>query len=121
MKEDVARRQLTEADRIAGFKRATGGFAGAGQRWKERAARGMTDAELAEALAWELGIMGGSAGPGSLSLHHQGAGLKIWISWDIRNTHQCKPAFEGKSTIAMARLVYGIKDPADTQLALFLD
>jgi len=56
--------------------------------------------------------------PGELSLTYQGAGLKIWISWDICNHAATKPTFEGKSTIAMARLVYGIKDPADRQLAL---
>jgi hypothetical protein len=30
-----------------------------------------------------------------------------------------KPTFEGKATIVMARHIYGIKDPADKQLALF--
>lgn len=110
---------LTEADRHEGFIRATGGFSCAGERWTERTARGMTDAELAEALAFELGIFGGSCGPGALHLTFQGAGLKIWISWEIHNHITTKPAFEGKSTIAMARLIYGIKDPADRQLALF--
>lgn len=112
-------RPITEADRFAGFLRATGGMSRAAERWRERAARGMTDDELAEALANELGIFGGRAGPGELSLTYQGAGLKIWISWEIQNTHTAKPTFQGKATIAMARLVYGIKDPADAQLALF--
>jgi len=114
-----ADRPLTEADKREGFIRATGGFAHAEQRWAERAARGMTDAELADALAFELGIFGGSSGPDSLSLVYQGAGLKIWISWRIQNHLTAKPVFEGKRTITMARHVYGIKDPADTQLALF--
>ena len=119
MKEDTATRRLSEEDRIAGFKKATGSMGASAERWKKRAATGLTDAELAEALAYELGIMGGSAGPNSLSLHYQGAGLKIWISWEIQNTYRTKPTFEGKSTIAMARLVYGIKDPTDIQLTLF--
>lgn len=63
--------------------------------------------------------MGGRSGPDELSLWFQGAGLKIWISWEIQNTHRTKPTFEGKSTIAMARFVYGIKDPSDIQLTLF--
>ena len=95
MREHAATRLLSEEDRIAGFIKATGGFAGSARRWKERAAKGMTDAELAEALAFELGIAGGSGGPDSLSLWFQGAGLRIWISWEIRNTRQTKPTFQG--------------------------
>lgn len=109
---------LTEADKRNGFIRATNGLSGA-ERWTARAARGMSDAELAEALTFELGIFGGSCGPEQLSLTFQGSGLKIWISWEVHNTVTTKPTFEGKNTIAFARLVYGIKDPADRQLALF--
>lgn len=112
-------RPLTEADKREGFMRATGGFSRSGERWAERAACGMTDAELAEALAYEIGIFGGRCGPDELWLTYQGAGLKIWISWEIQNHVKAKPIFEGKGTIAMARLVYGIKDPADRQLVLF--
>lgn len=112
-------RPLTDADKREGFLRATGGFSGAKTRWSERAARGLNDAELADALAYELGIFGGSCGPDMLSLTFQGAGLKIWISWEIQNHVTTKPTFEGNATIAMARLVYGIKDPADRQFSLF--
>jgi hypothetical protein len=119
MREHVAIRPLSEEDRIAGFRRATGGPGDSDERWRDRAQKGMTDEQLAEALKQELGIMGGSAGPDALSLHFQGAGLKIWISWEIPNYVRMKPTFEGKSTIAMARLVYGIRDPADIQLSMF--
>lgn len=112
-------RALSEADRRAGFIRATGGYSGAATRWQERAATGMSDSALAEALADELGIFGGSGGPDSLSLTYQGAGLKIWISWEVQNHCATAPTFAGKATVAMARLVYGVKDPADRQLALF--
>lgn len=118
MSEEAVPRILTEEDRIRGFQRATCGMAGASKRWEERAAKGMTDAELADALAFEIGIMGGSGGPDALSLWFQGAGLKIWISCETQNTHKAKPTFAGKSTIAMARMVYGVKDPADVQLML---
>ena len=111
-------RSLTEADKRKGFMRATGGFSGAKARWAERAARGMSDAELADALAREIGIFGGPCGPDEFWLTYQGTGLKIWISWDVCYHVTTKPTFEGKSTIAMARLAYGIKDPADKQLAL---
>ena len=112
-------RPLTEADKREGFIRATGGFSRAKQRWAERAARGLTDKELAQALAMELGILGGSGGPNILSVTHQGSGLKIWISWQVHNHVTMKPTFEGARTIAMAHHVYGIKEPGDTQLALF--
>lgn len=112
-------RTLTDADKRDGLIRATGSFSGAEQRWAERAARGMSDDELAEALAFELGIFGGSGGPSQMSLTFQGAGLKIWISWETHNHVTMKPTFEGKGTIAMARLVYGVNDPADRQLALW--
>ena len=115
----IVARPLTDADKRHGFMRATGGFARSGERWAERAASGMSDSELAEALAQELGIFGGSCGPGELSLTYQGAGLKVWISWEIQNHVTTRPTFAGKETIAMARLVYGIRDPADRQLALF--
>jgi len=112
-------RPLTEADKREGFLHATGGFSSAKRRWAERSARGMTDAEIAKALAFELGIFGGSCGPDELWLTYQGAGLKIWISWGIQNHVSTPPTFAGSSTIAMTRLVYGIKDPSNAQMSLF--
>lgn len=119
MREHGAIRPLTEEDRIKGFLKATGGFARSAERWKDSAAKGMTDEELSRALAQELGIFGGSCGPGELWLTFQGAGLKIWIAWEIQNHVRTKPTFEGKSTIAMARLVYAIRDPSNVQMTLF--
>ncbi|MBK8174848.1 MAG: hypothetical protein IPK66_06135 [Rhodospirillales bacterium] len=109
---------LTEEEKTYAFLKATGGMSGAAQRWRDRAAKGMTDEELAEALAFELG-QGGSSGPDSLSISQNGAGLRIWASWDVQNIHTAKPVFAGKHSIAKAREVYRIRDPADRQLALF--
>lgn len=109
---------LTEEDKTRAFLKATGGMARAAERWKERAARGMSDRELEAALAFEMG-QGGSSGPDGLSISQNGAGLRIWASWEIQNIHTARPVFAGKSTIAKAREVYGIRDPADRQLALF--
>lgn len=111
--------EIGEAERVAGFRKATCGMVGAAARWRERAAKGMNDDELAQALAYEIGTFGGSDSPDGISLTWQAAGLKIWISWEIQNTHQQPPTFQGKATLAMARAVYGINDPADKQLALF--
>ena len=113
------KKPVTQADRVAGFIKATCSMAGSSARWNERAATGLTDALLADALRMELGIFGGSSGPDALSITYQGSGLKIWISWEIESLLGNKPVFEGKATIAMARLVYGIKDPVDIQYAMF--
>lgn len=99
-------RPLTDTDRLEGFLRATTSMSGAKQRWAERAERGLTEAELAEVLAYELGILGGSCGPGVLALTCQGTGLTLWVSREIHNLVTIKPTFEGKTTIAMARHVY---------------
>ncbi|MEO1136551.1 MAG: hypothetical protein AAFW68_08080 [Pseudomonadota bacterium] len=109
---------LSHDDKIYAFKRATGAFAKSHHRWSERAASGLSDEELAEALQFELGVFGGSGGPGQMDIVYQGAGLKIWAGWDVFNHHETKPIFEGQSTIEMARHVYGIADPDDDQLAL---
>ena len=111
--------QLTKEERRAGFLKATRSMSGAAKRWKQRAASGLSDADLVDALTFELGIFGGCSGPGQLSLSYQGAGLKIWISHDVINHREVKPTFSGKATIAMAREVYGIHDPGDSQLTLF--
>ena len=54
-----------------------------------------------------------------LSITYQGSGLKIWAGWHVINHVTEKPIFEDKATIAMAREVYGIHDPADNQLVMF--
>ena len=112
-------RELTAEDRLHAFMRATGGYERSAQRWAERARSGLTDEELAKALAYEIGIFGSSCGPGELAITYQGAGLKIWAGWEVFNHVTEKPIFEGRSTIAMAREVYGIRDPSDTQLSFF--
>jgi hypothetical protein len=115
----MAIRELTAEDRLHAFMRATGGYERSAKRWAQLARTGLTDEELAKALAFEIGILGGSGGPEELSITYQGAGLKIWAGWEIFNHVTEKPIFEGRSTIAMAREVYGIRDPSDTQLSFF--
>ena len=115
----AAARPLTHEEKLWAFRRATQSFANAGERWEERARTGLSDDQLEEALRYELGIMGGSCGPGVLDIAYQGAGLKIWASWDHINMVQDKPLFAGRATIAMAPEVYGIRDPSDRQTSLF--
>jgi hypothetical protein len=112
-------KQICAEDRLHAFMRATGGYERAAKRWTERARTGLTDEQLAQALAYEIGIFGGSCGPGELAITYQSAGLKIWASWEIINHVTEPPVFEGRSTIAMALEVYGIRDSSDTQLSFF--
>jgi hypothetical protein len=114
----VSARPLTREDRERAFRRATHGFAGSGDRWARHAETGLTDEQLKDVLAFELGIFGGSCGPGHMDVAYQGAGLKIWAAWHSLNTVQEDPIFQGAATIAMARQLYGIGNPNDTQLAL---
>lgn len=106
-----------KADEIEhAFRRATSGFAGGMERWAERAAKGMTDEELSLALKYEIGIFGGQCGPGMLGISYQGNGLRIWADRGI-GSHRCRPILAGAATVAMARAVYGIRDPDDKQMS----
>lgn len=93
---------------------------GASERWAQRSARGLTDDQLTAALRFELGIFGGSSarddGP---ALTFQANGLKIWAAWEWPNHVKDKPLFQGAATMAMARQVYGVRNPEVKQLALF--
>ena len=109
-------RTLTPDDKEQAFIKATRRFP---DRYAEQIAKGMDDTELATALGNYLGISGGSGARGEIDIAYQGAGLKIWASWNTPNSVMDKPIFEGRSTIAMARKVYGIANPDNDQLALF--
>lgn len=108
-------RPLTRADKREAFERATRSLI---SWYGEEVAEGVTDERLAELLSKALGIFGGSGGPNEISLAFQGAGLKIWASWDTINNVTDKPIFKGQETIKMAREVYKIPDPSDDQAQL---
>jgi len=113
-------RPLTESDKRTAFLAATKTFANSENRWRQRIKEGMSDAQLEEALRYELGIAGGrSATDKCPSIAYQCAGLKIWACWQSFNHCQEKPIFEGKSTIAMAREAFSIANPENDQLILF--
>lgn len=110
---------LTHEEKTWAFRKATGGFARALERNPDWSERGMTDEEIAAVLRDALGIMGGSGGPGRPTLTWQGAGLKIWAGRNgVSHIHD-KPLYQGAATVAMARNVYGIRDPEDRQMRLF--
>ncbi|MCK0103224.1 hypothetical protein [Pseudohalocynthiibacter sp. F2068] len=109
------KRFLSVADKEEAFRIATRAL----PKWYAREITlGMRDDELANALERVLGIFGESCGPGRLDVAHQASGLKIWAGWHIVNHHQERPIFQGCETLAMARYIYGIADPDDTQIPL---
>lgn len=109
----IGARELSAADKREVFKRATSALP---ERFA--LAEGLSDEELVSALEAVLGIFGGSCGPNRLSVCHQAAGLKIWGGWHIVNHVQEQPLFAGRSTVAMARDIYGIFDTNNPQLKL---
>jgi hypothetical protein len=115
--QDEVTPPLSRAEIESAFRRATTGMSGGKERWAERATRGMTDEELAAALNHEIGIFGGQCGPGMLGISYQGSGLKIWVDRRI-GSYRGKPILAGAATVAMARAVYGIKDPSVRQMSL---
>jgi hypothetical protein len=79
----------------------------------------MTDEQLAEAIKYELAMMGGCNGPNGLSVEYAGEGLKIWAGHGSAGRHSKPPVFAGNVTVQLARRMYGIRDPDDKQMGLF--
>ncbi len=117
--EKTVSRILSEDNKKEVFIRAVTSMAGAKKRWKERAETGLDEQSLYDALRYELGTACGSGCSDRINIAYQGAGLKIWASWQSVNHCIDTPIFEGKHTMAMARLVYSICDPDDRQQKLF--
>lgn len=112
----VKPRALSQSDLELIFKLATTSFV---RRYGDQFAKGMSDGDLWRALQDSLGIFGGSGGPDRPSIAYQGSQLKIWGGWRTVNHVQDNPLFQRHGTLAMARSVYGIKDPSRDQLDLF--
>jgi hypothetical protein len=108
---------LTHEEKLWAFRQATNSIENARARWLERAESGMSDSDLAQALEYELGIFGGRYGPNGLSLIYKGNGLKIWVGRGSARSDG-PPVYAGALSIAMAREMYGIKEPGDTQMSL---
>lgn len=112
---------LTPIEIQAVFQDATLSFEGAINRWYRDAQEGRTDEQLIQRLRTELGDYGGQSqcGPtADITIEYTAEGLRIWASRDGLSRHTKKPVLEGKATLAMARLIYAIKDPSSGQLSL---
>ncbi len=117
--EKTVTRILTEEDKKQAFIRAVTNTTGAKDRWQERVETGLNDQDLHDALRRELGIAGGGGCRDSVKVEYEGSGLKIWASWQGVMPCIDAPIFEGRHTIAIARLVFGIPNPDDQQMSLF--
>ena len=110
---------FTEEEKRGVFLRAVHSYSGSKDRWEKRSEKPMSDEELQEALKYELGIHGGGGCRDSISIAHQGCGLKIWADRDHANFCLDEPFLQGAQTIKMARLVFNIIDAANPQTDLF--
>lgn len=108
---------LSEEEKLWAFRKATNSMEGADKRWSERIARGLTDEQLEEAIAYELGAFG-SHGGDPVGVTYQGSGLKIWADHCLGSRNN-PPILQGHDTVSFARRVYGIADPNDKQGRLF--
>ena len=109
--------KVSPEEKAWAFYRATHSMENAPARWRVRAEKGMSDADLVEAIERELGLFGGFHGPNGLSVIYKGNGLKAWAARG--NARSDGPAtYSGCSSIAMARELYGIRHPGDTQMSL---
>lgn len=107
---------MTEEQIRTAFIRATQMTMGADMRWAERSERGMDDASLKKAIAYELGEESGCYHLDGLATTGRAAGLRIWITnredrGTVHVTKALEPTLQGAATIRMAREVYGIGLP----------
>lgn len=115
-----ANRPFTAQDADYCFRRAVCSMSGAEERWRDRATRRMTDAEVSDALRFELGIEGGGTGPDRPDYHYSGSGLRIWGAWTGLRPSVTKPLWAGADTVRKARSFFGIGLPLDDrQMSLF--
>jgi hypothetical protein len=78
----------------------------ADKRWKQLRKRGLTDAELKEAISYEFGIYGGGSHP-EWHCHQGGDDPKFWLSI----SHCGKPTLKGQPLIDRVRSLLEIPKP----------
>jgi hypothetical protein len=110
---------LTPDEKVWAFRKATNSVENAPKRWTERVRTGLTDEQLAAAIKYELGEMGGYCGSDGVSVEYEGNGLKIWAAHGMPHRHTETPMCAGPATLRLAREVYGIADPEEKQMGLF--
>ena len=87
------------------------------RKFEGRFKDGWSDATLRSELELSWSVEGGCYIPGKPAIQYKAAGLKVWVTWEV-NTYGVPPNFEGQSTIALVREIYGIPDPDNHQMRL---
>jgi hypothetical protein len=78
----------------------------ADKRWRNHRQRGLTDAELKKAIAFEFGILGGGSHP-EWHAHQGGDDPKFWLSI----SHHGKPTLRGQPLLERVRELLKIPKP----------
>lgn len=93
---------------LAGFRGALMTHQGAKERWGELRAKGANNEELLCAIRYELGIAGGSCGPGRVRVNYTG-GARPSISI-LDDDWNCKYVLQGKNLLLAVREYFMIGD-----------
>lgn len=83
-------------------------FTEADERWSQHRKRGLTDAELKQAIAFEFGIGGGGSHP-EWHCHQGSADPKFWLSI----TDHGKPTLRGQPLLERVRVLLKIPYPVN--------
>lgn len=78
-------------------------YQGAADRWSERRARGMTDAELRQAVSMEFGLHGGSSMHGGWTAIGSGPSIQFGFAAGA------KPDLEGKALLDAVRELLDVR------------
>lgn len=110
--------QLSDEQRHA-LRRACCHYVGAESRWAALARAGASDAQIIELMNSEMGLGGGSGGPGWLGVYDKGYPPRVWMGEDCFG-EDGKPFLAGAELVHQVRLLFGIHQPApEGQLSLF--
>jgi len=83
-------------------------------RWSKISEAGATDKDIIEELNYNMGLGGGSGGPGWLHEEHRGNPPRIWFDFNMG-----QPDITGKQLIDITRVILDIGMPGCKQLHLF--
>lgn len=110
--------QLSEKQRHA-LRRACCSYVGADDRWAALASAGASDAQIIELMNSEMGLGGGSSGPGWVPVYSRGNPPRVWMG-DHCFAGAGKPFLVGAELVHQVRLLFGVHQPAAAgQLSLF--
>lgn len=99
---------LFSAAEVEAIIRALTPFSGGERRYESLAKRGASDAELRELIGREMGLGGGSSGPGRIAEWHVGGdNPRIWLHGWRSET----PTIAGAELILVVRRLFAIGEP----------